>query len=296
MQVRAYAKINLTLEVLGRRPDGYHEVRSVLHTIELHDSLCVELASDLSLRVEVEEMPGQAELALPAEGNLALKAARTLRAQAGVAEGAALRLRKRIPVAAGLGGGSSDAAAALRALNALWRLSWSERRLSTLAATLGTDVPFFLISAAALATGRGDEITPLPPLRPTWVVLVTPKVSIPDKTRWAYSQLGLQHYSSGAMALDLAHRLRSQRSDIGGCHLRNVFEPLVVEKVPEVQRCRCEMWRAGARGVNLTGAGPSLFTLIDDADGASDLAQRLRLRLGVAAAVVVSQTGWRNGW
>lgn len=153
---RPHAKINLGLEVLGLRPDGYHEVRTVLQTVALSDTLEVHPApSEVSLECSDPALP-------TGEGNLAVKAARLLRAEFGCGAGARLVLTKRIPSQAGLGGGSSDAAAALMALAKLWKLSVDPARLAALAAKLGSDVPFFLVGGTALGLGRGEEVYPLP--------------------------------------------------------------------------------------------------------------------------------------
>ena len=164
MVIHCYAKINLTLEILGKRADGFHEVRTVMQTVGLADRLEVSAAADLSFTCS--------DPALATPDNLVYRAARLLQAEYAVRTGAALRLEKRIPVAAGLGGGSSDAAATIVALNRLWNLQLSLTEQRRLAARLGSDVPFILTGGTALATGRGERITPLPPLPqlpPHWV-------------------------------------------------------------------------------------------------------------------------------
>lgn len=178
-RLSAPAKVNLTFEALGRRADGYHEVRTVLHAISLADEIAFAPADDLSLAVEPPEKGAFSSAASAPAGddNLVLRAARLLRREAGVKTGAAIRLRKRIPVAAGLGGGSSDAAAALRGLRRLWGLDLDADALRELAAQLGSDVPFFVTGGAALAEGRGERIMPLPPAQGNVVVM-----SPPDET------------------------------------------------------------------------------------------------------------------
>ena len=165
MVIHCYAKINLTLEILGKRADGYHEVRTVMQTVGLADRLEVSAAADLSFTCS--------DPALATPDNLVYRAARLLQADYGARAGAALRLEKRIPVAAGMGGGSSDAAATIVALNRLWNLQLSPTEQRRLAAALGSDVPFFLTGGTALATGRGERITPLPPLPQYWIALRT---------------------------------------------------------------------------------------------------------------------------
>ena len=158
MEVLAFAKLNLTLEVLGRRGDGYHEVRTILQTVDLADQL--EIRPYPSLRVECDDP------ALNGEANLAWRAAKALARSRSIQPRASIFIQKRIPVGMGLGGGSSDAAAALIALNQLWGLSLGAEELAQVAAELGSDVPFFLWGGTALAEGRGERVKPLPPLPP----------------------------------------------------------------------------------------------------------------------------------
>src|SRR4051812_28052544 len=199
LTLQAPAKVNLTLEVLGRRPDGYHDVCSVVQAISLADELTFAPAANITLRCSQPELQGP--------GNLACRAADLLRRATGVRDGAALTLTKRVPVAAGLGGGSSDAAAALRGLNTLWRLRLAEERLADLAAQLGSDVPFFLQpGGCALVEGRGERLTPLPALPTQWLVLVKPPVGISAAA--AYGALDRSEWSDGARTrgwIDQAH-------------------------------------------------------------------------------------------
>ena len=175
-RLSAPAKVNLTFEALGRRADGYHEVRTVLHAISLADEIAFAPADDLRFAVESPDAGARSSAASAPAGddNLVLRAARLLRREAGVKAGATIRLRKRIPVAAGLGGGSSDAATTLRGLRRLWGLDLDADALRELAAQLGSDVPFFVTGGAALAEGRGERLTPLPPAQGGVVVMASP--------------------------------------------------------------------------------------------------------------------------
>src|SRR5512145_2350061 len=150
----AAAKVNLTLEVLGKRPDGYHEIATVMQTVDLADRLTLEDAETLELDASAAGVPTDGT-------NLALRAAMALRETVGITRGVRISLDKRIPVAAGLGGGSADAAAVLLGLNRLWGLRWPRARLEAIAVTLGMDVPFFLRGGGALATGRGEQLEPV---------------------------------------------------------------------------------------------------------------------------------------
>src|SRR5216683_776287 len=180
MVLRTSAKVNLALEVLGRRPDGYHELSTVLQAVDLFDRLTVETAEAITLETSDPALPTD-------DGNLVIRAARLLRKTAGVEAGARIVLDKRIPVAAGLGGGSSDAAATLWGLNHLWGLRWRRERLIALATGLGMDVPFFLGPGRALGTGRGEVLKALPTAGGYAMVLVNP--GVPLSTQAVYGRV-----------------------------------------------------------------------------------------------------------
>ena len=168
MHLRAYAKINLTLEVLGRRNDGYHEVVTILQNVGLYDVLHIEPAPSMYLTCSADRLEG--------EDNLVWRAAARLRAVASVGDGARIHLEKHIPAAMGLGGGSSDAAAALVGLSTIWDLSLSARQVASIAAELGSDVPFFLVGGTAKAEGRGEQVSPIPAIPQRWVLLLCPDI------------------------------------------------------------------------------------------------------------------------
>ncbi len=216
LTVQAPAKLNLTLEVLGKRPDGYHEIRSVLQTISLCDTLRFELSETIIFK---SETPGWTP-----EKSLVARAVSLLRETTHTTKGAIIEVAKRIPLVSGLGGDSSDAAATLRGLNKLWRLNLSEEKLLELAARLGSDVPFFLYGGTALAAGRGEVLTPLPPFPHHWVVLVVPDVpQIPDKTRQLYASLQPGHYTEGRITTKLVETLK-QGKGFSTALLFNAFE------------------------------------------------------------------------
>jgi 4-diphosphocytidyl-2-C-methyl-D-erythritol kinase len=270
LRLMAPAKINWTLEVLGRRPDGFHNVKTILQTIDLSDSLELETAAELTLEATGAGLP-------PPEENLAMRAARLVRDRTGYSGGARMRLTKTIPVGDGLGGGSSDAAAALRGLDRLWRLALPHERLVELAAEVGSDVPFFLRGGTALAEGRGERITPLPDAPTTAILVVVPPLSIQQKTRRMYSLLELRDYGDGAASDRLADALRQGRR-LKESDLYDVFGSLAFKAFPELQTCRQALIQAGARAVHLAGSGPALFVLVRDEE------QRERLARAAASA------------
>jgi 4-diphosphocytidyl-2-C-methyl-D-erythritol kinase len=258
----APAKINLSLEVVGRRADGFHELTTVLQTIGLADELSFDEADELSLACD--------DPSLAVDGNLVLRAARVL----GGGRGARIHLRKRIPVAAGLGGGSSDAAATLRGLVRLWGLRIGDAELLRTAAALGADVPFLVRGGTALATGLGDELEALPDAPSMWVVLYLPEPGPADKTARAYRALQPAHFSDGRLTRELASWIWA------GAPLRlarwpNTFERVADALYPSLLTGRARLMDAGAPWVRLAGAGPTLVTIVDDRSAAEAIASRL---------------------
>ncbi|MGC8873507.1 MAG: 4-(cytidine 5'-diphospho)-2-C-methyl-D-erythritol kinase [Chloroflexia bacterium] len=263
---RAYAKINLCLEVLGRRRDGYHEVLTILQTVDLYDTLAFEPADDLTLTCSDRRLEG--------EGNLVLRAARLLQRAAGVDRGATIHLEKRIPTAAGLGGGSSDAAVTLLALSSLWGLRMTRSNLENLATALGADVPFFLYGGTALAEGRGDRLSPLPALAEHWVVLVCPPLEIPDKTSLMYASLTPREYTSGAVTRHMARAIQEGQEIRPGL-IFNTFEWVAFRNFELLEATRQRVVEAGADHVRLCGAGPALYALYREETPARALYERL---------------------
>ncbi|MGD0766276.1 MAG: 4-(cytidine 5'-diphospho)-2-C-methyl-D-erythritol kinase [Dehalococcoidia bacterium] len=252
------AKLNWTLEVLGRRDDGYHEISTVLQTLDLHDEIVLStaLALELKLSGRVDELGD-----LPPERNLAYRAAIALREEAGDERlGALIELEKAVPAAAGLGGGSSNAAAVLRGLNRLWGLGLSLSELSVIGSKLGADVPFFLRGGTAQAGGRGDEVIPFPNVRPQSLLLAVPSLRLPGKTAHMYGHLTPEHYSDGGRTQRLVDRLRSGKAMSEG-DLFNVFEAVLPPAMPDVAAAmrRCAGVVDGAP--HLAGSGPSFFFL-----------------------------------
>ena len=298
---RAPAKLNLTLEVLGRRPDGYHELRGVMTTIDLFDTL--EVAPGRGVVVTADEGYDAAMLpSNPGEMNtietaLALIAARRIEPrggqppspsralQAGLQE-LGLRLRKAIPAAAGLGGGSSDAVAALLALDQYWQIGLTEADLLALAATIGSDCPFFVRGGVQLVAGRGERLTPLPPPAPAWFCLLKPPIMRRGKTAYLYSLLSEGTLSDGARTARLVERLR----DEPGARLRppdlcNVFDQVGDAAYGNLSAYRQALAETGALAVHLCGSGPTLYGLFSDEAAARRAEAALRSDRHDASAV-----------
>lgn len=268
LTILAPAKINLTLEVLGRRGDGFHEIRSVIQAINLCDSLRFRLSRNVEFK---SGAPGW----IPEE-SLVSKVAGLLREATGCDKGAIIEVDKRIPLMSGLGGDSSDAAAVLRGLNELWKLGLSREALLELASQLGSDVAFFLYGGTALAEGRGEKVAPLRPLPHRRVVLVVPPVSrTPGKTKRLYDSLDASHYTDGQITGRLVGQIEAG-GEFNASFLFNTFEKAAFTGDPELEVYRSRILKIGATSVHLAGSGPALFTLLEDRAEAKGLHERIQ--------------------
>lgn len=282
MVIHCNAKVNLTLDILGKRADGYHEVRSVMQTIGLADRLEVTAAAELAFTCT--------EPALATPENVVYRAARLLQEEYGVRRGAALRLEKRIPVAAGLGGGSSDAAGTIAALNRLWDLRLPLAEQQRLAAQLGSDVPFFLTGGMALATGRGERITPLPPLPSHWVVLVPLPVAL--STAAVYGAVTPADYTSGVATADAV--AAAQRGSLSAqSRWHNALARPARVLAPHVAAAQTALQQAGAEHAHVSGSGPTVFSVTGEEAGARVLAAKLREQGITAETAPFARVGWR---
>ncbi len=264
----AAAKINLHLEIIGRRPDGFHELRTVLSSIDLRDELWGEPAADGMLELVVE--PDGAAPAGPE--NLVLRAAEALRAAAGTVAGARLGLVKRIPAGAGLGGGSADAAAALVLLERLWGLDLEPERLWDLAAGLGSDVPFFLSGGLALGVGRGEEILPLPDLEePLHLAVAWPGVEVSTPEVYRRLQAPLT-WRRPEVTVKVAAAAGKVPGDLQW--MRNDLEPVVLAGWPQVAAIREAMMATENGAVRITGSGGAVFGVFRSRREAEEAAGR----------------------
>jgi 4-diphosphocytidyl-2-C-methyl-D-erythritol kinase len=261
----AAAKVNLALEVLSKRADGYHEIATVMQAVDLSDRLTLEDADTSALLTRAPGVPSDAT-------NLALRAALALREAAGVDRGVRITLDKRIPVAAGLGGGSADAAAVLVGLNRLWGLRWPGPRLAEVAVTLGMDVPFFLRGGAALATGRGDVLEPLVG-GGLALVLVNPRFE--SRTAEAYGRVTPDMLTDGRRVKGLVEALQSRRAARVATSLYNGLEAAVAPHHPEIGRMRAALLAAGALGAVMSGSGPTVVGVARSFEHARQLRARL---------------------
>jgi len=285
--LRAPAKINLYLEVLGSRPDGYHEIRTVMQTVSLFDELSFSLRDDaeLLLRATGDGLP-------PPKDNLVIRAAELLRRRTGCRLGAEIRLSKAIPPGRGLGGGSSDCAATLLALNHLWRLNLPADELERLAAELGSDVPFFLRGGTALCEGRGERLSPVKVPSTFHYVLVLPATTVSTRQVYAACERRLTRKGGGVSMRRMVSALRSADVSLVGCGLYNALQApafLVNPKLRQIaDALRGLSERLGAMGLSLTGSGSGFFLLVEDRVLARRAAGIIHAELGVSTTAVES--------
>ena len=247
------AKVNLRLEVLGRRADGYHEIRTIMQRINLCDRLRISLREEEGIKV-IADLPR-----LPVDaGNLAYRAASFLLEEGKARVGVELNIHKEIPISSGLGGGSSNAAATLIGLTRILRLNFSKRRLMEIGARIGADIPFFILGKTAVATGIGEKLQPVE-IRPSiWFVLVNPGLEV--STRWAYEGLNFK-----LTKRPFHIKLPPFFNDIGqvGRILHNDLEGVTIAAYPEIKDIKEDLLAHGAKGSLMTGSGPTVFGIFD---------------------------------
>lgn len=269
MKLRAYAKINLGLDVLRRREDGYHEVRMIMQTIRMYDRLEIKKTSEpgIHLRTNLDYIPVN-------EDNLVYKAAKLLMDKYEIREGITIDLRKFIPVAAGMAGGSSDAAATLVGVNKIFDLGLSMEELMELGVKIGADVPYCVMRGTALAEGIGEKLTPLPPVPECYVLIGKPGISV--STKYVYTNLKLDENTRHP---DIDGMLEAiNRGELSGMaeRMKNVLEPGVAADHPVITEIEELMKAHGALQAIMSGSGPTVFGLFDDKSKAEKALEALK--------------------
>ncbi|WP_369681842.1 4-(cytidine 5'-diphospho)-2-C-methyl-D-erythritol kinase [Alicyclobacillus macrosporangiidus] len=265
----AFAKINLTLDVLGRREDGYHEVDMVMQTVDLADVLTLEddPGGDITIDASVSTVPLD-------ERNLAHTAARVFRARSGLARGVHIHIDKQIPVAAGLAGGSADAAAVLRGLNRLWETGRPLAELAEWGASVGSDVPFCVWRGCAVARGRGERIEPIRHTMNAWVVLVRPPVFV--STGDVYAALTCADYSAAPRSPVMKAALVAGDFEAVRANVFNALAPVTFRLYPEVGRVAQRVQQVAQVPVFMSGSGPTLYCLLPTRGAAQRVYHALR--------------------
>jgi len=274
LSLPAFAKINLSLSVLGKRSDGYHEIRTVFQTIGLHDRLSFALTAEPHIVLSCDDR----SVASGAE-NIVCRAAAALQQRFGLPQGAYIRLEKKIPTEAGLGGGSSDAAVTLIALAYLWNKSATLDDLMKVATGLGADVSFFLKGGAALGTGIGSDLTELPETADRYLLVIKPNAGI--STAAAYKALNARSLTTAEAKTILSSSHRNEFFDnLDSDVLQNDFEAAIFGLEPEIRRAKTALVKAGARAALLAGSGAAVFGVFDSRDAQERAIQVIELEAG----------------
>lgn len=260
IRLRALAKINLGLDVVRRREDGYHEVRMLMQTINLYDQIFITRSEEPGIRIETNLYY------LPVnENNLVYKAAKLLMDEFGITAGIFVDLRKRIPVAAGMAGGSSDAAAVLYGMNRLFGLGLSKKQLMERGVKLGADVPYCIMRGTALAEGIGEKLTPLPPMPKCYVLIAKPGISV--STKFVYDNLKANSLTRHAPIDEQVEAIRAGDLHAVAASMENVLETVTLPKYPVVAELKERLVKEGAIGAMMSGSGPTVFGLFDNMHG-----------------------------
>lgn len=283
-ETKAYAKINLSLDVIGRRENGYHDVCMVMQTVGLYDEISIEKISDEEIRVEVEDQRFFKDDALPKdkEGNLCYKAAKMLKERFELPGGMRIYMKKRIPVAAGLAGGSTDAAAVFRGINQLYNLRLTKEELCKLGVELGADIPYCILGGTYLSEGIGEILTPITPTPKAYLVLVKPPVAV--STKLVYEALDSKedfvHPNTQAMLKAISNGDLKAMS----AFLCNVLESVTIPMHPEILTLKEKLLECGALNAIMSGSGPTVFGIFESQEEA-DLAKNEILKRNLSKEV-----------
>ncbi|MBM4053581.1 MAG: 4-(cytidine 5'-diphospho)-2-C-methyl-D-erythritol kinase [Planctomycetes bacterium] len=267
IKIAAPAKINLFLEILGKRPDGYHEIETVMQKVCLYDYIYMENNEDMELSCSNPELE-------TGEDNLVVKAVRLLQKESGIYRGIKIFLEKNIPIGAGLGGGSSDAAATLFGINRLWRLGYDSERLMSFAARLGSDIPFFIGENTAICRGRGEIIQPFPIKTKYYYVIIYPKFAVSTATAYKNFKIALTKNLK-----DVTFFLRSLESgdaDLLGTCLHNRLEDVVFKLYPQLEEIKQKLKKLDFCGVLLSGSGSAVYGLCRRESEAKNIGQNVK--------------------
>ena len=269
MRLQAFAKINLGLDVLGKREDGYHEVRMIMQTIRMYDQLDMRKSVEPGIHLTTNKKYIPVD-----ENNLVWRAAKLMMDTCGIMEGVSIHLHKVIPVAAGMAGGSSDAAATLVGMNRLFHCGLSKEKLMELGVQIGADVPYCVLRGTALAEGIGEKLTVLPPMPDCWILIGKPGISV--STKYVYTTLDLNmntvHPDIDGMKKAL------EDGNLYGITERmgNVLQDVTIPAYLEVERIKEQMKTLGAVNAMMSGSGPTVFGIFDNEEKAQEACQKLR--------------------
>jgi 4-diphosphocytidyl-2-C-methyl-D-erythritol kinase len=268
LSLKAFAKINLYLDVLSRYPDGYHQIESVMQSVSLFDFVEIRPSSRINLSCSNKE--------LESKDNLAFRAAELLKTKTGTGSGASINIIKQIPIAAGLAGGSADAAATLIGLNELWSLDLTTARLQEIGRELGADVPFCCEGGTMLAQGKGEKLNPVPALSPAVIAIATPPILV--STAEIYSELDNRGYTALNRKNEMVEALSSKDIEQVSKSLSNILETVALKRYPEIDQIKEQAIKAGCMGALMSGSGPSVFAFFKNERQARVFIESLRAK------------------
>ena len=270
IELKAYAKINLSIDVLGKRPDGYHEVKMIMQTLMLHDIVIVKKGiGNINIECSNKWIP-------KGEKNIAYKAAALMMDKFGIKDGIDINIKKSIPVSAGLAGGSADAAAVFKAINELYELGLNTNELMQLGKTIGADVPYCIVGGTALAQGIGEKITLLSSFPCTDVLIIKPPFGV--STAWVYENLRLNeiHIRPDIQALQMG--IEKQNITEVSREMINVLELVTIKRYSVIEKLKKQLIQNGAKGSLMSGSGPSVFGLFENKDAANKALENIKSR------------------
>lgn len=287
--IKAYGKINLGLDVIRRREDGYHEVKMIMQNVSLHDRVTVSRTSEPGIVISSDRKYVPCD-----SSNLAWKAAKLLMDEFNITDGVRIHIEKRIPVAAGMAGGSTDGAAALVGVNKIFGLGLGKRELMKRGVKLGADVPYCILGGTALSEGIGEVLTPIPPMMKCPVLIVKPEASV--STAWVYKNLNLpgltekDHPDIEAVRKAIEDRdLKSVCDNLG-----NILETVTIPGYPVIGEIKELLKEEGAKGVLMSGSGPTVFALFDNEKMVQKAYETMRFGRGRGLAKDIHITGFHN--
>lgn len=269
ISLKALAKINLGLDVVRRREDGYHEVRMIMQTIQLYDRLDIKRTQEPGIQIQTN-----LSFLTVNENNLIYKAAKLLMDEFSITDGVSVKLDKRIPVAAGMAGGSTDAAAMLIGVNRLFSLGLTKRQLMERGVQIGADVPYCIMRGTALAEGIGEALSPLPPMVKCPVLIAKPSISV--STKFVYQNLKLDDTTIHPDIDRLIDDIKAKNLHDIAAHMGNVLETVTIPNYPVIDEIKKHMLSNGAVGAMMSGSGPTVFGLFDDEDTAKKAYKAMR--------------------
>ena len=270
IRLKARAKINLTLDATGKREDGYHTLKMIMQTVALYDGVYLKKIEKpvIKIKTNLEWLPID-------ERNLAYRAAQLLRKAYDIKEGVFIQLDKKIPVAAGLAGGSADCAAVLFGMNRLFRLGISEKEMMEFGLQLGTDIPYCIMRSTALAEGVGEVLTPIEPSCPKFHVVLA-KLPVSVSTAFVYQKLSLETLENHPDTEEMLRCIQNQDVEGIGKNLCNVLETVTIPLYPKIQKIKEDLVKMGAEGALMSGSGPTVFGIFKDKDKAKKAASVVR--------------------